>query len=450
MKKLFTLFIVAATLFIVIMGCSKDDSIEVTLNVDKTELLLDSDGGERLLTISCNMYWLITDTSDWCTIDITAGTEDCTVKVNVDAYDGWEDRSTVLTVTSGDKTETITVIQSSMKRLELDARDFNASAWGDTVFVNVNSNCDYVVIIPTEFSNWISELPSSRSITERAYSFVVSKNEDYAPRRGYVVFSGNSVMDTISIVQFPLQVASFTEKVAGVEFQMIYVEGGTFRMGATEEQGDDAYDREKPVHSVTLSDYYIGKFEVTQGLWEVVMGTTISEQRDKTDASLWLNGVGTDYPMYHVNWDEAQEFCKKLSELTGRKSALPTEAQWEYAARGGKYSRGYKYSGSNDIEDVAWYGYNSNFSTHPVGTKYPNELGVYDMSGNVWEWCHDWYDSYNSEEQTDPMGPSSGFLRSVRGGSIQFGAVEDRLTFRNKSEANRRTPDYGFRVALVP
>lgn len=146
----------------------------------------------------------------------------------------------------------------------------------------------------------------------------------------------------------------FTEKVSGVEIEMIYVKGGTFMMGATEEQGDDAYGDEKPVHSVTLSDYYIGKFEVTQELWEKVMGTTIHEQRIKAGYSS-TNGVGSDYPMYYVNWEEAQEFCTRLGQLTGKNYALPTEAQWEYAARGGVKSRGYKYSGSNTIGNVACY-----------------------------------------------------------------------------------------------
>ncbi len=204
---------------------------------------------------------------------------------------------------------------------------------------------------------------------------------------------------------------------------------------------------------VTLSDYYIGKFEVTQGLWEKVMGTNISQQRDKGDSSQSLNGVGSDYPMYYVNWEEAQEFCMKLSQLTGRKYALPTEAQWEYAARGGVKSKGYKYSGSNDIDNVAWYGQyhsESKFSTLPVGTKQANELGIYDMSGNVWEWCSDWYDSYSSNAQTDPTGPETGFLRVVRGGSWFSYAGYCRVSYRHGSYPGTRFSFSGFRVVLLP
>ncbi len=244
----------------------------------------------------------------------------------------------------------------------------------------------------------------------------------------------------------------FTETVSGVEIEMIYVKGGTFRMGATEEQGDDAYDSEKPVHSVTLSDYYIGKFEVTQGLWEKVMGTTIHEQLIKADYSSTY-GVGSDYPMYYVNWEEAQEFCTRLGQLTGKNYALPTEAQWEYAARGGVKSRGYKYSGSNTIGNVAWYRDNSSSSTHPVATKQPNELGLYDMSGNVWEWCSDWYDwygYYSSESQSNPTGPSTGSRRVLRGGSWNTDARTCRVSNRISYGPSSRYITYGFRVVLLP
>ncbi|NCE72432.1 formylglycine-generating enzyme family protein [Odoribacter sp. Z80] len=243
----------------------------------------------------------------------------------------------------------------------------------------------------------------------------------------------------------------YVEKgVSGFSFDMVYVAGGTFRMGATEEQGEDAWGDEKPVHSVTLSDYYIGKFEVTQGLWKAVMGTGVEEQMEKAGGSD-LYGVGDDYPMYYVSWDEAQEFVSKLSELTGKKYVLPTEAQWEYAARGGVKSRGYKYSGSNTIDDVAWYWENSEekYSTSSVGTKLPNELGIYDMSGNVWEWCSDWYGDYSDVSQTDPTGPSSGSSRVCRGGSWLHDARDCRVSSRNRDHPDHRNDFLGFRVALV-
>ena len=164
-------------------------------------------------------------------------------------------------------------------------------------------------------------------------------------------------------------------------------------------------------HRFTVSDFYIGKYEVTQAQWRAVMGTTVRQQRDKAGTDWPLAGEGDNYPMYYVSWDEAQEFIRRLNAQTGKQYRLPTEAEWEFAARGGNNSRGYKYSGGNSEGNIAWYSENSNNATHPVGTKSSNELGIYDMSGNVLEWCNDWYGDYNSNAQTNPQCPSSGFYR---------------------------------------
>ncbi len=224
-----------------------------------------------------------------------------------------------------------------------------------------------------------------------------------------------------------------TFTVNGVSFEMIAVKGGTFTMGGTSEQGSDAESNEKPTHSVTLSDYYIGKFEVTQKLWKAVMGSNPSYFK------------GDNLPVENVSWNDAQEFIRKLNQQTGQNFRLPTEAEWEYAARGGNKSRGYKYSGSNSIDDVAWYTSNSGSKTHQVGTKSPNELGIYNMSGNVWEWCLDWYGNYSSASQTDPMGPGSGSGRVFRGGSW---GTNCRVSDRNYSTPGRRGSGLGFRVVL--
>ena len=219
---------------------------------------------------------------------------------------------------------------------------------------------------------------------------------------------------------------------------MVKVQGGTFTMGATAEQGSDAYNDEKPAHQVTLSDYYIGKYEVTQEEWQAVMGKNPSAFK------------GNNNPVEKVSWDDCQKFIKKLNQLTGLKFALPTEAQWEYAARGGNQSKGYKYSGSNNIDDVAWYDSNSGNKTHSVGTKAPNELGLFDMSGNVWEWCSDRYGSYSSSAQTNPVGPSSGYNRVLRGGSWNNLAWRCRVSFRYYNYPSNRNYYIGFRVVLVP
>ena len=242
------------------------------------------------------------------------------------------------------------------------------------------------------------------------------------------------------------QPSNKTFTVGGVSFTMVYVQGGTFTMGATTEQGGD--DDENPSHSVTLSNYYISETEVTQGLWGAVMGSNVRQQRDKEDTSCIIVGEGKNYPMYYVSYDECLTFIKKLNSLTGQRFHLPTEAQWEYAARGGKKSRGYKYAGSNTLDNVAWYHDNSGNSTHPVKTKSPNELGLYDMSGNVWEWCQDWYGEYSSGSQTNPTGTSSGSSRVCRGGSWYYGARDCRVSRRGYAASSRRTSDLGFRLAL--
>ncbi len=181
------------------------------------------------------------------------------------------------------------------------------------------------------------------------------------------------------------------------------------------------------------------------------MGTSVRRQRDKANV-FWCYGVGLNYPMYYVNWEEVQEFCKKLSHLTGKKYVLPTEAQWEYAARGGAKSGVYKYSGSDNIDKVAWYWGNSKekYSASPVGKKSPNELGIYDMSGNVWEWCSDWCDDYSSEAQTNPAGPSTGSVCVRRGGGWSHYASYCRVSSRGYSIPGNRFNGLGFRVVCIP
>ena len=245
--------------------------------------------------------------------------------------------------------------------------------------------------------------------------------------------------------------------VNGVTFKMIYVKGGTFTMGCTWGQESDCYPGNKPSHQVTLSGFWMGETEVTQALWQVVMNTTVREQRDKTNPILVLLGEGANYPMYFVNYNEAVEFCNTLnSKLSGRlpsgyRFALPTEAQWEYAARGGNKSKGYKYAGGNTIGDVAWYTDNSSLRSHPVKGKQANELGLYDMSGNLEEWCSDWYSSsyYFSSSQTNPTGPSSGLHRVRRGGHMHNISMDCTVAHRDYGSPDCRGHWHGFRIALV-
>lgn len=217
---------------------------------------------------------------------------------------------------------------------------------------------------------------------------------------------------------------------------MVYVSGGTFTMGATSEQGSDAYDNKKPAHRVTLSSYYISKYEVTQAEWKAVMGSNPSYFK------------GDNLPVENVSWNDCQEFIRKLNTLTGKNFRLPTEAEWEFAARGGNNSRSYKYSGSNDVGSVAWHDGNSGSKTHPVGQKSPNELELYDMSGNVWEWCQDRYGRYSSSSQTNPTGPDSGSNRVARGGSLLSNAGACRVSIRGDYTPGSRYCYLGLRLVL--
>jgi formylglycine-generating enzyme required for sulfatase activity len=220
--------------------------------------------------------------------------------------------------------------------------------------------------------------------------------------------------------------------------QMIPVKGGTFLMGSPDTD-QAAYDGEKPQHSVTLSDFSIGKYEVTQAQWRAVMGKDPEE----------VNFKGCDQcPVEGVSWNDAQNFLKTLNAKTGKKYRLPTEAEWEYAARGGNQSRGYTYAGSNALAEVAWYSDNSGSKTHPINQKKANELGLYDMSGNVYEWCQDWYGHYSSTAQTNPKGAVSGSNRVYRGGGWDGYARFCRVSFRLRNAPTYRFSLLGFRLAL--
>ena len=228
--------------------------------------------------------------------------------------------------------------------------------------------------------------------------------------------------------------------VGDVTFTMIHVQGGTFSMGCTSEQSGDCYENDVyPVHSVTLSDFWIGETEVTQALWRAVMGIA---------PLIWETWMGDNLPADCVSWYNAQEFCRKLSQQTGCTFRLPTEAEWEYAARGGNKSHGYKYSGSNSLSSVAWYSDNSGVKPEPVKSKYPNELGLYDMSGNVWEWCEDWYGPYDSNAQFNPTGSLSGSERVLRAGGRTDQEWICIIAYRNHSNPSV-DGSFGLRVVLA-
>lgn len=246
------------------------------------------------------------------------------------------------------------------------------------------------------------------------------------------------------------QVQSFHVK--GAHFNLITVEGGTFQMGATAEQ-DFPYHDERPEHTVTLDTYAIGETEVTQDLWFAIMGTNPSQH------------IGPSFPVENVSWEDCQLFIHRLDSITGKNFRLPTEAEWEYAARGGNKSSHYQFAGGNHVSDVAVYYNNSGDSlligewnyqkqldnhctTGVVKSKQPNELGLYDMSGNVWEWCKDLYYRYSAEPAINPQGPENGERRVCRGGSWGHSERYCRVSRRMGNMPNHPFPNVGLRLAL--
>jgi len=220
------------------------------------------------------------------------------------------------------------------------------------------------------------------------------------------------------------------------EPEMVFVAGGAFTMGCTSEQGSDCYDNEKPSHEVRLSGFAIGRYEVTQALWQNVMGYNPSQFQ------------GDNLPVENVSWDEVQIFLQRLNTLTGKHYRLPTEAEWEYAARGGQLSLQTPYAGGSGIADVSWYADNSGDVTHAVGTRQPNELGIYDMSGNVWEWCSDSYGQYSNKRQTNPKGAASGDYRIVKGGGYTSSGTQCRVSSRKSFYQGGKDNMTGFRLAM--
>lgn len=221
-----------------------------------------------------------------------------------------------------------------------------------------------------------------------------------------------------------------------LNIEMVYVSGGDFNMGCTSEQGDKCFDDEKPSQKVKVSSFYIGKYEVTQAQWQEVMGDNPSSY-----------GVCLECPVEWVSYYDVEKFLIKLNQKTGKKYRLPTEAEWEYAARGGNESKGYKYSGTNSIDKMQISNGKIIFKTYPVGQKKPNELGIYDMSGNVWEWCSDWFGEYSGNSLNNPKGPNSGVFGVARGG-CSYDSSWCRISQRSSRKPEKRFIDTGLRVVL--
>lgn len=410
---------------------------EISLSVDNLNFA--SVGDCQSFNIKSNIAWTVTSDQTWCSVSPASGSGDGSVSVNVEENTSTAERTATVTVKSDAGDKTISVTQSGVAAvLTLDVGSLEFTSGSGSKMFRISSNTMWAI---SSDKNWCSVSPMSGN-NDGSVMVSVEENNTASSRTATITVENATITRMLAVTQngaTPITPPASEDRiftVGVVKFKMIAVEGGTFTMGATSEQGSDAYDDEKPAHQVTLSSYYIGETEVTQELWQAVMGSNPSYFS------------GSRKPVERVSWDDCQNFITKLRLLSGQYFRLPTEAEWEYAARGGNKSRGYKFAGSNTIDNVAWYDSNSNSQTHDVATKAANELGLYDMSGNVWEWCQDRYGRYSSGSQTNPTGPSSGSDRMYRGGSWSYNAWRCRVSRRNGSSPGIRHDVIGLRLAL--
>ena len=417
------------------------------LQLNKKDLSFTGAESSDSFSITSNTSWTVTSDQTWCTVSTSSGSNNATVTVNVSENKSTSLRNATITVKAGEQSQTIAVTQAGANpTLQLEKTNMAFESASGSGNFTIASNTSWTI---TSDQTWCTVSTSSGS-NNATVSVYVSENTSTSSRSATITVESATITRTLAVTQngatpiTPPASQDRTFTVGGVTFKMVYVDGGTFTMGATSEQESDAYDNEEPAHQVTLSSYYIGETEVTQELWQAVMGSNPS------------NFSGSRKPVENVSWDDCQEFIRKLNSLTGQKFRLPTEAEWEYAARGGNESRGYKYSGSNTLSNVAWYWDNipsqksetTGYGTQNVATKSPNELGLYDMSGNVWEWCQDRFGSYSSGSQTNPTGPSSGSSRVRRGGSWGSSARGCRVSIRGYGSPGGMFNILGLRLAL--
>ena len=417
------------------------------ISLDTSSMEFTSSSGSKSIKITSNTSWNVSCDQAWCSVSPTSGSNDGSVTVKVEENSSTAERAATITVKSEAGDQTVKVTQSGVAAtLTLDTSVLEFMSGSGSKMFRISSNTMWAV---SSDKNWCSVSPTSGS-NDGSVTISVEENTSTSERTATITVESATITRTLSVVQSgatpvtPPASQDRTFTVGGVTFKMIAVEGGTFTMGATSEQGDDAYDWEKPAHSVTLSSYSIGETEVTQALWQAVMGSNPS------------NFSGSNKPVENVSWNDCQDFISKLNSMTGQNFRLPTEAEWEYAARGGNKSRGYKYAGSNTLGNVAWYwdnipsqsSGNAGYGTQNVATKLANELGIYDMSGNVWEWCQDFYGNYSSGSQTNPTGAVLARERVYRGGSWNFSAESCRVSSRPFDIPAYHDSTKGLRLAL--
>ena len=407
------------------------------LELSGDQFNLKSAGGNVQVDIESNDGWTasVPDSIDWVTLSDKSGDGNCNMTITVADNPSILGRTAVITVAPANLSPlTIRIVQAP-RYMDVPVGSVSFFAKGGTSD-NIKVETDGTLSVVSD-ADWLTV----NTLDNGLFTLTAQENTAWSGRDAKVTISMTGLEFGELQQEIDVHQDEFREALSvsygGVEFFMIPVRGGTFTMG-TDATGDIYTDNERPAHEVTLSDYYIGQTEVTQELWYAVMGHNPSFHSGKANL-----------PIENVTWNACLKFVQRLSELTELKFRLPTEAEWEYAARGGVYATGHLYSGSDKIDDIAWYSSNSVDATHPVGTLAPNELGIYDMNGNVQEWCLDWYSDYTDAAVTNPHGPEDGAYKTNRGGFVTSYAKDCRVTYRGLSAAPSYTNKYmGLRIVL--
>lgn len=418
MKKIIYFLLCAVAL----CSCSKDDD-EVTFTLSATELTFEVEGGEQVVNIVTDGKYDCSYSEDW----ITIRQQKDKIRVIVDKNETEVERTDFVSIScNGEPRQQIKITQNGIQ-FQLETSSFDVPAKENELMIPVSSNTKFSFDCEDE---WLE----ATSVVE-GLKVMVSRNYKMSGRCGRIILHVGNTDKEISINQ---EASAWFES-----FEMVKVDGGTFFMGAQKNDANgqnydaNAYAIESPVHQVTVGGFSIGKFEVTQEQWEAAMGNNPSTI------------VGTQNPVENVTWEEVQAFIAVLNQASGLKYRLPTEAEWEFAAKGGNKSNGYLYSGYSVIGACAWYYSNSNSTTHEVGMKEANELGIFDMTGNVREWCGDWFEYYTSISAENPQVPYSGNMKINRGGSWTTPYVNCRNSYRHTDYPNEAAQDLGFRIVLV-
>ena len=437
MKKILTIFV----LLILTFSCN---DLEITnphhpdfsaeLSINKSTHTVSNRSGSFTIEVTSNGIWTVNTRNPWLTCSPESGSNNGTVTIHFTENPDSSQRKGTITFKTTANTSKICTVTQLGNVLNIVPKTQNVSNPSGSFTIEVTSNVDWTV---SSSDSWLTCNPETGS-NNGTVTVNYTENTGIEERSGSIAIIGGGITQTCTVTQVG-------------DLDMVYIPGGTFTMG--DMWGDGDYDK-LPTHEVTVSSFYMSKYEVTQELYQEVMGTNPS------------NWKGDNLPVERVSWYDAVEFCNALSKMEGLTPAysgsgssitwnrnangyrLPTEAEWEYAAGGGSSNRT-KWAGTNSessLENYAWYDSNSGNQTHPVGTKEPNSLGLYDMSGNVWEWCWDWYGDYSSSSQTNPAGPSSGSSRVLRGGSWRNSANYCRVANRNNFIPSCSVSDGGFRL----